>query len=75
MGNNPFHNATRGVFNRFWKEIAARQGVSPRNIDWSQVSPGTAWPLAEEQMQAARVPANVQAEYFRQFNQYLDTLR
>jgi len=75
MKNDPFHNATRGVFNRMRAEIAARQGVSPGNIDWSQVSPGTAWRLAEEQLQAAKAPADVQAEYFRQFNQYFNSLR
>jgi hypothetical protein len=75
MQNDPFHNATRGLFNRVRSEIAARQGVSPRNIDWSQVPPGTVWRLAEEQLQAAQVPVNIQAEYFLQFNQYLDSLR
>lgn len=75
MHNAPNHNATRGVFNRMRSEIAARQGVSPRDVDWSQVSPGTAWRLAEEQFEAAKVPANVRAEYFQQFNEYLDSLR
>jgi hypothetical protein len=74
MQNDPFHNATRGVFNSFRSETATLQGVSPRNIDWSQVSPGTAWRLAEEQLEAAQVPANVRAEYFRQLNEYLDSL-
>jgi RHS repeat-associated protein len=75
MQNEPFHNATRGVFNRIRTEIAERQGVSPRNIDWSQVPPGTAWRLAEEQLQAAQVPPHIQAEYFRQLNEYLNSLR
>jgi hypothetical protein len=75
MENDPFHNATRGVFNRVRSEIAARQGVSPRDIDWSQVQPGTAWRLAEEQLEAAQVPPDVRAEYFRQFIEYLESLR
>jgi hypothetical protein len=74
MKNVPFHNATRGTFNRFRTEIAARQGVSPRDVDWSKVPPGTAWRLAEEQFGAARVPESFREEYFRQFNQYLKTL-
>jgi RHS repeat-associated protein len=74
MKNDPFHNATRGVFNRVRSQIAARQAVSPRNIDWSKVSPGTAWRLAEEQFEAAQVPASVRAEYFRQLNDYLELL-
>jgi len=73
MQNDPFHNATRGVFNRMRSEIAARQGVSPRNIDWSQVQPGTAWRLAEEQFEAAQTPLKVREEYFNQFNQYLNS--
>ncbi|MFA5190415.1 MAG: DUF6531 domain-containing protein [Verrucomicrobiia bacterium] len=75
MWNNPSHNATRVVFNRIQTEIAKRQGVSIVNIDWSAVSPGTAWRLAEEQMQAAKVPADVAEEFFRQFNAYLETLK
>lgn len=75
MKNDPFHNATRDVFNKIRSEIAGRQGVSVREIDWSKVSPGTAWRLAEEQFQAAKAPAAVQEEYFRQFNAYLESLR
>src|SRR6266446_231997 len=75
MPNDPSHNATRAVFNQFQAEIASRQGVSVRNIDWSQVSPGTAWRLAEEQFQAANAPQNVVEEYFRQFNSYLETVK
>jgi hypothetical protein len=54
-------------------EIAARQGVSPRNVDWSQVQPGTAWRLAEEQFEAAQAPLKIREEYFQQFNQYLNS--
>lgn len=75
MKNDPSHNATRDIFNRIRSEIAGRQGVSIRDIDWSQVSPGTAWRLAEEQFQAANVPPAVQEEYFRQFNAFLESLR
>jgi len=75
MKNDPSHNATRDIFNRIRSEIAGRQGVSIRDIDWSQVSPGTAWRLAEEQFQAANVAPVVQEEYFRQFNAYLESLR
>ncbi len=73
--NDPSHNATRAIFNQFQAEIANRQGVGVGSIDWSQVSPGTAWKLAEEQFQAARVPQSIVNEYFRQFNSYLDKLQ
>ena len=75
MFNDPNHNATRAVFNQIQAEIANRQGVPIRNIDWSRVSSGTAWRIAEEQFQAARVPQHIVNEYFQQFNNYLDTLR
>lgn len=57
------------------EQIAARQGVSVRDIDWAKVSPGTAWRLAEEQFQAAKTPLNTQEEFFRRFNEYLETLQ
>lgn len=75
MKNNPYHNATRGVFNRMRSEIAQRQGVSVRDIDWGEVSPGTAWRIAEEQFEAAQVPHSIREDYFRAFNEYLETLR
>jgi hypothetical protein len=70
MRNDPYHNATRGLFNRWRSEIAGRQGVRVRDIDWKSVSPGEAWRLAEEQFDAAQVPKAVRAEYWRQFNEY-----
>ena len=75
MFNDPNHNATRAIFSAFQVEISNRQGVPIGNIDWSQVSAGTAWRIAEEQFQAARVPPSIIDEYFRQFNSYLDTLK
>jgi RHS repeat-associated protein len=75
MQNDPFHNATRGIFNQIRKEIAQRQGVSPRDIDWKKVSPGTAWRIAEEQFEAAQVPAHVRELYFKHFNDYLNAAK
>jgi RHS repeat-associated protein len=74
MPNEPHHNATRGVFNRWRAEIARRQGVNPRNINWQNVSRGEVWRLAEDQFTAAGIPQSVRNEYWRQFNQYLGTL-
>ena len=75
MPNAPNHNATRGVFNRIRAEIASRQRVSPRDIDWTAVSPGTAWRIAEEQFAVAQTPSHIREEYFRQLNEYLDSLK
>ena len=69
------HNATRGVFNRWRSEIAARQGVRLRHIDWSAVSPGSVWRLAEEQFAAAGTAASTVDEYFLQWKRYVDSLR
>ena len=74
LRNKPYHNATRGVFNRFHKEIAQQQGVKSKDIDWTQVSPGQAWRLAEDQFAAAQVPRPVVDEYFRQANKYMEDL-
>lgn len=74
MKNDPFHNATRGVFNSWRSEIAARQGVPFTQIDWPAVSPGEAWRLAEDQFAAAQVPQGPVQEYFAQWNQYIDRL-
>jgi RHS repeat-associated protein len=75
MKNDPYHNLTRGVFNRFRSEIAARQCVSPRNVDWSIIQPGTIWRLAEEQLDAAQTPEPIRVEFWRQFNEYIAAMR
>src|SRR5262245_52044054 len=49
MEADPAHKATRAVFNSWRTEIAARQGTSVSGIDWSAVSPGEIWRVAEEQ--------------------------
>ncbi|MCP3994678.1 MAG: hypothetical protein GY722_06400 [bacterium] len=74
MPNVPDHNATRGVFNRWRAEIARRQGRRIRDVDWTQVSPGEAWNLAEEQLRSTHVPDDVIEEYYRQFTIYLEHL-
>jgi hypothetical protein len=74
MPNVPSHNATRSVFNTMRAEIAARQGVPVTRVDWSSVSPGTAWRLAEEQFEAAQVPLLIRETYFERFNAYVDEL-
>jgi hypothetical protein len=69
------HTATFGVFNRWRAEIARRQGVSALNVDYSNVSPGEAWQLAEEQLEAAGVPLDLRDAYFDAFNEYLQLLQ
>ena len=71
MKQDPHHNATRGIFNRIRMEIASRQGVSPRNIDWTKVQSGTAWRIAEEQFDIAKIPVGIRKKYWKLFNEYL----
>ena len=75
MRNDPSHNATRVVFNKIQAEIAQRQGVAIRDIDWSKVSPVTAWKISEEQFKATGTPEPVVDQYFIQFNDYLNSLK
>lgn len=49
-------NATRGVLPKFQAEIAAQQGVSICAIEWTKISPSTAWRIAEAQFYAAKTP-------------------
>jgi hypothetical protein len=63
-----------GVFNRFRSEMAPQQGVSVCNIDWTQVSPGQAWRLAEDQFAAAGTSSHVIDQYFNQWNAYIGGL-
>ena len=55
--------------------MARRQGVNIRNVDYAKVSAGEVWRLAEEQLEATQVPGNVCEEYFRQLNQYIETIK
>jgi RHS repeat-associated protein len=71
MPNAPDHNLTRGVFQRWRAEIARRQGVHPDALDWTRVTPGEIWRLAEAQFNATNTPAAIRAEYWRQFNDFL----
>jgi RHS repeat-associated protein len=74
MEADPAHNATRAVFNGWRAETAARQGVGVSGIDWSAVSPGGIWRLAEEQFQAAGTSPGAVERYFSQWNDYLAKL-
>jgi hypothetical protein len=74
MLNNPNHNATRGVFNTWRSEIATQQGVSIANVNYSLVSKDEILKLAERQFDAADVPRIVRDEYYKLWDDYLNTL-
>jgi hypothetical protein len=65
--NRERHNATRRVFNE-WRN--ARGG----RIDWSAVSEIEIRQLSERMFDAAEVPLEIRAEYYRQLEEYLKTL-
>ena len=54
---------------------ASQPEVKVRDIDYSKVSPGEAWRLAEEQLEAAGVPLELRDQYFDAFNDYLQLLQ
>lgn len=66
------HRKTFGVSGRYCAEVRREQGL-PRGaaIDWSAVSPGRIWRLAEEQFSAAGTPDSVIDDYFSQWNSYI----
>ena len=67
------HDATRGVFNTWRAEIAERQGVNPADVSWKNVTKGEIWSLSEKQFEVTKVPTDVRREYFRQFNDFINS--
>lgn len=72
MLNEPNHNATRGVFNKWVAEMKIKQGAN--RVDYSKVTKEEIMELANRQFDAANVPKEVRDEYFRLWNEYLETL-
>ncbi len=72
MLNNPNHNATRGVFNTWAKEMRIKQGVT--KIDYSKVTKDDILDLAKKQFDAADTPQLVRDEYYNLWDDYLKTL-
>jgi hypothetical protein len=56
------HRATFGVFNR-WR--------AGRTIDWTTISPRDVQRLSEQMFDAAGVPSEARASYYRAFSQYI----
>ena len=61
------HNATRSVFGKWKYENYGFKG----KIDWENVSPSEIQMLSERMFDAAKVPQNARAEYYREFNKYI----
>jgi hypothetical protein len=61
------HNATRIAFNA-WK---TEMGYAGGKVPWTQLSAREAHDLAYRLMNAAGIPAPVQADYFRAFHLYI----
>lgn len=68
------HNATRSLYNGWRAEVARRQGVSIRDINWRRVSAGEIWCLAENSFDAAGAPIAARQRYWSAFNSYLESL-
>jgi len=74
MLNNPNHNATRGVFNKWISEIAKQQGVTKGEVDYEKISEDEIISLAEKQFDAADVPKKVRDEYYLRWREYKKSL-
>ena len=61
------HNATRRIFNNWRDERGGK-------VDWSKVSEDEILELSERMFDAAEVPADIRAEYYKQFKEFLKTL-
>ena len=72
MLNNPNHNATRGVFNTWAKEMRIKQGLS--KVDYTKVTKDDILGLAKKQFDAADTPQLVRDEYYKLWDDYLQTL-
>ena len=57
MLNNPNHNATRGVFNRWRSEMLIKQGTT--TVDYKIITEAEIRILAERQFDAAQVPMDL----------------
>ncbi|WP_338025485.1 hypothetical protein [Clostridium yunnanense] len=60
------HNATRSVFGKWKYENYGFKG----KVDWENVSPREIQGLSERMFDAAKVPQDARAEYYREFNKY-----
>lgn len=74
MLNEPNHNATRGVFNTWRSETAKLQGVGISEIDYAKLTKDDILKLAGRQFDAADVPKIVRDEYYKLWEEYLNTL-
>ena len=63
------HGATKAVF-RDWLEGQTGKRVGG-SVDWKAVSPQEIQTLTEKMFDAAKVPAEARAAYYRAFNQYI----
>jgi len=62
------HNATRRIFNNWRDELGGK-------VNWGKVSEADIRKLSERMFDAAEVPAAIRAEYYKQFEEFLKTLK
>ena len=65
------HNATRGVYNTWRAEMRQKMGGI---FDWAKVSEADIRALSDRMFNAAKVPPDIRAEYYQQFQNFLKTL-
>ncbi len=72
MLKTPNHNATRAEFNRWAAEMRVKQALS--KVDYAKVTIEEMLELANRQFNVADVPQSVRDEYFKLWNEYIQTL-
>ena len=65
------HNATRGVYNRWRREVKQRMGGA---FDWSRVSEADMRVLGDKMFQASNTPLQIQQRYWDWFDRMRSAL-
>ncbi len=66
------HDATRGVYNTWRAEMTKKMGGT---FNWKKVTDVQMEGLSEKMFDAAGIPANVRGEYYKQFSNYIETIK
>jgi hypothetical protein len=69
---NTNHHATYGIFNKWRAQWTRKMGGT---FDWSKVSEEDMRELSEQMFDAAKVPANIRQQYWKEFEKMLAVLR
>jgi RHS repeat-associated protein len=66
------HNITRSVLNK-WRAVIEKQTGAP--LDWGKITESQMRALAEKMFEESKTPLNIQQQYWKAFDQYLQELK